>query len=135
VGSLLGTIFSYFLFKIYGCFSVLVIGVGLVLFAVYACSAAERTIGCRDPSSVILDEFAAMPLCFLFLQSREWPVFLLGFLIFRVFDILKPLGIKFFEKFRGGWGIVLDDVVAACYTNVVLRMLLYLVKCRVKADF
>jgi phosphatidylglycerophosphatase A len=60
---------------------------------------------------------------------------LFGFLIFRIFDILKPLGIKFFEKFHGGLGIVLDDVAAACYTNVVLHLLLCRMKCCVWNNF
>jgi phosphatidylglycerophosphatase A len=112
VGAFLGTVFSYFLFKVCSDYAVSLACVGLVMFAICACSAAERAAGHRDPSHVILDEFVAMPVFFLFLQPRCVPVFLLGFLIFRVFDILKPFGIRFFERLRGGWGIVLDDVVA-----------------------
>jgi len=46
---------------------------------------------------------------------------LLGFLLFRLFDITKPFGIKALEKLPGGFGIVLDDVMAAIYANLVLH--------------
>jgi phosphatidylglycerophosphatase A len=135
VGSFLGAVFSYFLFKTFGNCMILAICIGMVMFAIYACSAAERAIGRRDPSCVIFDEFVAMPLCFLFLGHRRAAVFLLGFLIFRIFDLLKPLGIKIFEKFHGGLGIVLDDVAAACYTNAILHLLLCRVKCCAWSNF
>jgi phosphatidylglycerophosphatase A len=131
VGAFLGTVFSYFLFKICGDYAVLLVCIGLVAFAICACSAAEHTIGRRDPSHVILDEFVAMPVCFLFLRFKCAAVFWLGFLIFRVFDILKPFGIKFFEGLHSGWGIVLDDAVAACYTNVILRVLMHMYRSEV----
>ncbi|MDR3274259.1 MAG: phosphatidylglycerophosphatase A [Puniceicoccales bacterium] len=134
LGAFLGTAFSYFLFGNYSRLMILAVSIGLIIFAVYVCSVAERVIGCRDPSCVILDEFVAMPVCFLFLRRRNAAVFLLGFLIFRAFDILKPLGIKFFEKFRGGLGIVLDDIMAACYTNITLHTLSYLVRNCVKTN-
>jgi phosphatidylglycerophosphatase A len=124
-GAFLGTIFSYFLFKTFGGNTISVVCIGLIIFAIYVCSVAERAFCCKDPRCVILDEFVAMPVCFLFQELKHVIIFLLGFLIFRAFDILKPLGIKFFERFRSGWGIVLDDVIAACYTNIVLRVLLH----------
>jgi phosphatidylglycerophosphatase A len=123
IGAFLGTVFSYFLSKMCSDCAILLACIGLVAFAICACSAAEHATGHKDPSHVILDEFVAMPVCFLFLRLRCAVVFLLGFLIFRAFDILKPFGIKFFEKLHSGWGIVLDDVAAACYTNIILRVL------------
>ena len=50
-----------------------------------------------------------------------------GFLLFRFFDIAKPLGIRRLEAIRGGWGVVLDDVLAGVYANILLQILnLYL---------
>jgi phosphatidylglycerophosphatase A len=102
---------------------------GLYL-AVAICGEAEFRLGRRDPGEVILDEFTAMPLCFLgwpvlarVLPSwaAPWAVFVAGFLLFRLFDITKPLGIRKLQDLPGGWGIVVDDVAAALATCAVLH--------------
>jgi phosphatidylglycerophosphatase A len=99
-------------------------------FAVAICGEAEFRLGRRDPGEVILDEFTAMPLCFLgwpalagMLPSwaAPWAVFVAGFLLFRLFDITKPLGIHKLQDLPGGWGIVVDDVAAALATCAVLH--------------
>lgn len=94
--------------------------------AVAMCGEAEFRMGRKDPGEVILDEFVAMPLCFLgwpaLLQPLPaWGVFLLGFGLFRLFDIAKPLGISRLQDLPGGWGIVLDDTAAALATCAVLH--------------
>jgi phosphatidylglycerophosphatase A len=98
---------------------------GLYL-AVAMCGEAEFRLGRIDPGEVILDEFTAMPLCFLGwpVLTRIWPpwaVFVAGFLLFRLFDIVKPLGIRRLQKLPGGWGIVIDDVAAALAACLVLH--------------
>jgi len=80
---------------------------------------AARRMGRVDPGEVNLDEFVVMPLVFLGWHSghtASWPIWaalLAGFLLFRFFDILKPLGISRLQSWPGGWGIVVDDVAAA----------------------
>lgn len=100
--------------------------------AAFFCGAAETQLGKKDPGEVILDEFVAIPLCFLgwpMLASRWpiWAVLLGGFALFRFYDILKPLGITKLQALRGGWGIVIDDTaaaLAACATlHVAVRLL------------
>ncbi len=104
----------------------------VVLTAILLCGVAAAFIGKKDPSEVILDEFAAMPLVFLFnpyvyRNDKISLVFiLLGFLLFRLFDITKPFGIKALEKLPGGFGIVLDDVMAAIYANLALHGIAWL---------
>jgi phosphatidylglycerophosphatase A len=98
----------------------------VVLMAILLCGVAAAFIGKKDPSEVILDEFAAMPLVFLFNPyvhggASSFLLILLGFLFFRLFDITKPFGIKALEKLPGGFGIVLDDVMAAIYANLALQ--------------
>jgi phosphatidylglycerophosphatase A len=94
------------------------------------CGVAAAIIGKKDPQEVNMDEFVAMPLVYLFnpmgpLRHGGTKVgllfILLGFLLFRLFDITKPFGIKALEKLPGGFGIVLDDVMAAIYANLVLH--------------
>lgn len=104
-------------------------GVGLVaglIVAVAFCGDAARRIGRTDPGEVILDEFTAMPLCFLFWRGGnhwpDWAVLLAGFALFRFYDILKPLGISRLQNLPGGWGIVIDDVAAALAACATLHL-------------
>jgi len=52
------------------------------------------------------------------------PQLIIGFLLFRFFDIVKPLGIKRFEEMSGEWGVVLDDLVAGLISNLILRLII-----------
>ncbi|HEY3757661.1 MAG TPA: phosphatidylglycerophosphatase A [Opitutaceae bacterium] len=97
--------------------------------AVAVCGEAEFRLAQKDPGMVILDEFVAIPLVFLgapkLLESLpeswragsiDWSriaVVAAGFLLFRLFDILKPFGIRRLQNLPGGWGIVADDLAAA----------------------
>lgn len=96
------------------------------VFAVYCCGRAELFFGRRDPGEVILDEFVAMPLCYLGWTAWEgvlprWAILLLGFGLFRVFDIAKPFGIRRLQSLPGGWGIVADDTAAALAAAVLMH--------------
>lgn len=87
-------------------------------FAVGICGEAEFRLGRRDPGSVVLDEFVALPLCFLAWPlvrdvAPDWAIFIAGFALFRLFDIAKPLGIARLQSLPGGWGVVADDLAAA----------------------
>lgn len=97
--------------------TVLMSAIGAYL-AVAFCGEAEFRIGKKDPGEVVLDEFVAMPLCFLAWPHLvgplpEWVVFLAGFGLFRLFDIVKPFGIRRLQHLPGGWGVVMDDLAAA----------------------
>ncbi len=92
------------------------------------CTQAEFILQKKDPGCIILDEMVAMPLCFIGLQPymRHHPVWwyiLGGFLLFRLLDIVKPLGIKRLQALPGGVGVVMDDVVAALATCCILHLI------------
>ena len=94
--------------------------------AVGFCGEAEFRLGRKDPGEVILDEFVAMPLCFLGWPALldvapRWAVLLAGFALFRLFDISKPFGIAKLQDLPAGWGIVIDDVAAALAACVTLH--------------
>lgn len=97
------------------------------------CDAAEQHMMQKDPSSIILDEFVAVPFIFLglnafnpnVLDAGGWPIYLSGILLFRFFDILKPLGIRKIERIEGGIGCVLDDVVSALVSCLILHILVF----------
>lgn len=100
----------------------------LFLLGIPLCTKAEKILGKSDPSEIIWDEFTVIPFVFLFIpdkfgsenqiESCAW--LLAGFLIFRFFDILKPLGIKRLQALSGGMGVMIDDFVAALFSSVTL---------------
>ena len=99
-----------------------------VYIAVQICWEAENRLNMRDPRKIVLDEFVAIPFCFIGLQSIlhsdiGWLVVLLGFIFFRVFDVLKPFGIKKLQDYPGGVGVVIDDIAAALATCILLYIL------------
>jgi phosphatidylglycerophosphatase A len=104
----------------------------VILAAVFICGAAAELLKKKDPSEVILDEMVAIPLVFLFNDHLQlgsklgFVIVLLGFGLFRFFDIVKPLGIRKVENLPGGLGIVLDDVVAALYANLTLHLIIFI---------
>ena len=100
--------------------------------AVAFCGEAEIRLKKKDPGEVILDEFVAMPLCFLGWRTLvvawpPWAVLLAGFALFRLFDIVKPFGISRLQRLPGGWGVVIDDTAAALAACVSLHAVVWLV--------
>lgn len=99
----------------------------LVALAVPVCHYAALQLGGGDPGSIVADEYVAFPLAVIGLKAARHPlVMALAFAVFRFFDALKPPPIHLAEYVQGGVGIVLDDVVAALATWVVMALLLYL---------
>lgn len=76
----------------------------------------------EDPRHVVADEMVGMWLALVGLPLTL-SNFALGFLLFRFFDIAKPLGVRRMEAVPGGWGVVLDDVLAGVYANIVLQII------------
>ncbi len=74
-----------------------------------------------DPSRVVVDEMVGVWIALLAVpESGSWLYMLGAFLLFRLFDIWKPLGIRRMEAVRGGWGVMLDDILAGVYAAIVL---------------
>jgi phosphatidylglycerophosphatase A len=99
--------------------------VGSILLAVLSAGQAEKIWNKKDPSQVVIDEivgYMAAMVCLPFSWETAW----LGFFIFRAMDIFKPYPIrKIDQNLVGGWGIVLDDVLAGIYTHLLLRLWIY----------
>jgi phosphatidylglycerophosphatase A len=87
---------------------------------------AERHYGATDPGAVVIDEVLGM-LITLFFNPVGWTGAVVGFLLFRVFDVIKPFPANRLERLHGGLGIMSDDAMAAVYANMVLRILIALV--------
>jgi phosphatidylglycerophosphatase A len=89
-------------------------------------SVAERYFGKTDPRHVVIDEVMGM-LITLFLVPVGWRGAVGGFLLFRLFDVVKPWPSNRLEKLHGGVGVMADDGMAAVYANLALRAILALV--------
>ena len=76
----------------------------------------------NDPSEIVLDECVGMFVAVYYLPFSWFNIFL-AFILFRLLDISKFFGIATFERLPGAWGILLDDIVAACVTNIILRFI------------
>ena len=97
--------------------------VGLILLSIYVADRAESIIGEKDPGSIVIDEIAGFCVT-MTLVPVGWASMVLGFIAFRCFDIFKPVPVKYFEnKFSGGAGIVLDDIMAGVLAALVLKFL------------
>ncbi|MEQ8209023.1 MAG: phosphatidylglycerophosphatase A [Lacipirellulaceae bacterium] len=107
--------------------SQLVFALGLVLLAIVIADRAASVLGgTKDPQAIVIDEFAALPIAFLGVGPLGWNKLLLGWLLFRVFDIAKPPPCQRAEQLSGGIGIVADDVVAAVYACLSLHAIIWL---------
>ena len=94
------------------------------MIGVFVTNKVEKDWG-PDPSRVVIDEIVGMWIAILWIPPTliNWS---LAFVLFRFFDIVKPLGIRKLESIKGGWGVMLDDVLAGIYANIVLQIILLL---------
>jgi len=139
-GSLLGLLWFAFLLSLGNW---VWFGLGTVVgffISVWLCGAGEKILSQKDPGSVVLDEITALPFCFVaaiatwihrhgkwpmlqeFFAARNW-LWCLGILaLFRIFDIAKPWPVKQSQSLPGGWGVTVDDFLAAIYVNLVASL-------------
>ena len=117
----------------------IIVGVAL---SVWLCGAGEKILGAKDPGSVVFDEIAAIPICFLgwvvvhlrnsgafpasayFFSNHNLLPTLGVFAAFRLFDVWKPWPVRQSQSLPGGWGVTIDDALAAGYVNVVVLIVI-----------
>ena len=126
-GSAAGVLLYVVLFYQLTGFSEILLMLGACYFAIGICGEAEKRLKKVDPGEIVLDEVVAMPICYLglkpFMAEGYTPLILVsGFIVFRLFDILKPFGIRRLQRYYGGFGVVIDDVVAAIVTCLILNL-------------
>lgn len=116
----------YLLVSLAGSAIVEVAAIALIFAAgAWAATHAERYFGGIDPGPVVIDEVLGM-LITLALIPAGWAAMLAGFVLFRLFDVIKPFPADRLETFHGGFGIMADDAMAGVYANLVLRGLIWL---------
>jgi len=115
-----------------------------VALSVWLCGVGEKVLSAKDPGSIVFDEIAAIPICFIgwiaihiwkadafpspeYFFSKQHILPTLGvFAAFRFFDVLKPWPVRQSQSLPGGWGVTVDDTLAAVYVNVVVLAVLFI---------
>jgi phosphatidylglycerophosphatase A len=103
----------------------------LFLAGVWAGTTAERYFGGIDPGPIVMDEVVGMLITLAFIPVGITGA-LAGFVLFRIFDVIKPFPAGRFERLHGGLGVMADDAMAAVYANLVLRGLMWLAPAWIK---
>jgi phosphatidylglycerophosphatase A len=102
--------------------------IGFFFLSVWVSEIAEKFLRKKDDQRIVIDEIIGFLITMLWVP-KTIRFMIIGFFLFRFFDILKPFPIRRLEKgFKGGFGVVLDDVVAGVYANIVLRLILPIVR-------
>jgi len=96
--------------------------ISILFFAgVWASGIVEKEWG-KDNNKVVIDEVSGMSITF-FIIPDHWLLLLIGFIVFRFFDIVKPFYIRKAESFPSGWGVMADDLLAGMYSFVLLQFI------------
>jgi len=123
-----GTLVAIPIFLILSAISSPIYEITLVAFfflAVWTSDKAQVHWGVKDDRRIVIDEIMGFLITMLWVPGTFFFV-ILGFLLFRFFDIIKPPPIRLLERARRGYGVVLDDVLAGVYANVVLHVIQFI---------
>jgi phosphatidylglycerophosphatase A len=88
---------------------------------IYASGVVEEITGEKDPGCIVIDEVAGYLIAMAFLPTTAFYL-VSSFILFRFFDILKPPPLGRLQRLKGGTGVVVDDILAGVYTNIVLQL-------------
>ena len=123
-GSIPGLFFS-FLLSMFARDAAGVVVIALMLGAIWVSEHAERVLEAKDPGSIVIDEVVGMMVTMLGLPFN-FKTAILGFVFFRIFDILKPSPVRNIQDgLPGGTGVVMDDVAAGVMANILLHIVYY----------
>jgi len=104
--------------------TLLVSALSATIIGILCCNLLASEWG-KDPSKVVIDEMVGIFVALLWIPIN-WQSMLAAFILFRLFDIWKPIGVSHAENLQGGLGVMADDIVAGIYANVILQLLLLL---------
>lgn len=115
----LAAIGVFYLVKDKACVYILVTAVSIISGFLFA-GEAEKIFNKKDARCIVIDEVSGMLLGLLFVPYNT-KIVVIAFLLFRIFDSLKPYPVRRLEKLKGGAGIMCDDIAAGLYTNIILQ--------------
>ncbi|MDG2090503.1 MAG: phosphatidylglycerophosphatase A [Gammaproteobacteria bacterium] len=123
-----GTVVAVFLYLLLSQLPLLAyLGMVLITFSlgIYICDRSSKLLGVHDHGGIVWDEFVGYWITML-LAPNGWEWIVIGFILFRLFDILKPFPINYFDKHvQGGLGIMIDDVIAGGFAWVCLQLIAF----------
>lgn len=102
----------------------LIVLIAAIIFGVWICTVTQKAAGISDPPAIVWDEMVGFWLA-MWAAPNGWQWILAAFILFRMFDILKPWPIKWLQdKSPGpsGWGIIADDLMAGVYTWIIIQL-------------
>ncbi|KWT90932.1 phosphatidylglycerophosphatase A family protein [Candidatus Magnetominusculus xianensis] len=102
-------------------FTLLMITAVVIIVGTVAAHAAEGFFKEKDSGKIVIDEVAGFFVSILYVP-KGFVVIVLAFFLFRAFDIIKPPPVNYMERIKGGLGVMLDDVAAGLYVNVILQI-------------
>jgi phosphatidylglycerophosphatase A len=128
-GSLVLLLPLYFILQVNATWLILLTVLASCLICFWVTGYFEEAFG-KDPGKLVMDEWAGQSLTFFTISltgSTEgyFIILLTGFVLFRFFDVLKPLGVKKLQNLPGGWGIFADDLLAGLYALLCLKTLIF----------
>jgi phosphatidylglycerophosphatase A len=121
-GSLAAVVIACLLHKYVGlpALGIGVLGLAMLGPAIWSADVVAKVDQKKDPQIVVVDEVVGQWITLAAATSLNWKSWLIGFAMFRLFDIWKPWPVRWFERLPGGTGIVMDDVMAGVYGALVL---------------
>jgi phosphatidylglycerophosphatase A len=116
-------LFVYAMVRLFGGVAAEAVAIVITLvLGIWSAQIAERLLGGKDPGPVVIDEVLGMLVTVAFLDVNAVGA-VVGFLLFRVFDVIKPFPAARLENLPGGFGVMMDDAMAALYSHGVMRVL------------
>lgn len=119
----LGAIPLVYMFSWSGQYGYMLLSFLFILFSIWVADQYESLVQDHDRKELVIDEVAGFIIA-MFWMPHSWQAFVYAFLIFRILDIFKPFPINLIDRrAQGGFGVVMDDIVAGVITNVVMQMI------------
>lgn len=123
-GSALGTLLGVMLLALLGTKTFLILTALCFVLGCYLCQKTADDMGVHDHGAIVWDEFVGVFIVLAAIPTLSLPWILTAFVLFRFFDILKPFPIRYFDnKLESGFGIMVDDVLAAIYAVIVIFLI------------
>ena len=108
--------------------AVTLLAAALFALGVWAAGEAERYFGRTDPGPIVIDEVVGQMITLAARPDAPWKWLLAGFVLFRIYDVIKPSPARRAEHLAGGWGVMTDDVIAGLYSLATLALLGFVLK-------